>query len=70
MSRLIIVSNRLPISVKIEGGEFLYEQSAGGLATGLKSFHETTKTLWVGWPGFTFDNDEQKESIAKELLYG
>lgn len=67
MSRLIIVSNRLPISVKTEGDEFIYEQSAGGLATGLKSFHETEKTLWVGWPGQTFEQEEERNHIREKL---
>ncbi|HYG40512.1 MAG TPA: bifunctional alpha,alpha-trehalose-phosphate synthase (UDP-forming)/trehalose-phosphatase [Cytophagales bacterium] len=67
MSRLIIVSNRLPISVKIEDGKFSYEPSAGGLATGLKSFHETEKTLWVGWPGQTFEEDDEQKYIVKKL---
>jgi trehalose 6-phosphate synthase/phosphatase len=67
MSRLIIISNRLPISVKMEGDQFAYEQSAGGLATGLKSFHETKKTLWVGWPGLTFEDENQKSQIKNKL---
>jgi trehalose 6-phosphate synthase/phosphatase len=66
MSRLIIISNRLPISVKVEGDQFTYEQSAGGLATGLKSFHDCKKTLWVGWPGLTFD-EHNEEFITEKL---
>src|SRR5205823_5465897 len=39
MPRLIIVSNRLPLSVIREGGEVRLEQSTGGLATGLAGPH-------------------------------
>ena len=49
--RLIIVSNRLPVTVsRREGGVELHE-SAGGLATGLDRFHRAGEGVWVGWPG-------------------
>lgn len=49
--RLLIVSNRLPITVKVDGGEVHVEPSTGGLATGLKGPHEQSGGLWIGWPG-------------------
>jgi trehalose 6-phosphate synthase/phosphatase len=51
MSRLLLVSNRLPVTVKSEGGQLTVNPSAGGLATGLKGPHEKSGGLWVGWPG-------------------
>ncbi|MBN2464492.1 bifunctional alpha,alpha-trehalose-phosphate synthase (UDP-forming)/trehalose-phosphatase [candidate division WOR-3 bacterium] len=51
MSRLIIVSNRLPVSVTLEGRDFELRQSPGGLATGLGSVHGGRGSVWVGWPG-------------------
>lgn len=51
MNRLIIVSNRLPVSVTLDGRDFKLKRSPGGLATGLASFHETHGSVWVGWPG-------------------
>lgn len=38
--RVIIVSNRLPITVAREDGRLAVRRSAGGLATGLRSLHE------------------------------
>ena len=51
MSRVLIVSNRLPVTVNIEDGEPLLEQSMGGLATGLASLMESSNARWIGWPG-------------------
>jgi len=51
MSRLLIVSNRLPVTVKLERGEIAITKSAGGLATGLRGPHEHNDSLWIGWPG-------------------
>ncbi|MBX7221208.1 MAG: bifunctional alpha,alpha-trehalose-phosphate synthase (UDP-forming)/trehalose-phosphatase [Blastocatellia bacterium] len=51
MSRLLIVSNRLPITVSYSGTAIEIQKSAGGLASGLKKPHETSDSLWFGWPG-------------------
>jgi trehalose 6-phosphate synthase/phosphatase len=64
--RLVIVSNRLPFNVSIEGEKLSFRPSAGGLVTGLASVRESRKQLtalpssclWVGWPG---------SSVAAEL---
>lgn len=64
MSKLIIVSNRLPISVSKGDTALQYTESIGGLTTGLSSFFENGDSLWIGWPGITSDDttvDEQHE---------
>lgn len=65
MSRLIIISNRLPFSVKPnadapDGYEFT--ASSGGLVSALASYLERRtaedpdfRSIWVGWPGATID---------------
>ncbi len=72
--RLIIVSNRLPVTVESNKGKLAFKQSAGGLVQGLSASIETIMSLtgskdyiWVGWPGATIKKDEQ-ESIKNELL--
>ena len=68
MPRLIIVSNRLPLSLTREGGEVRLEQSAGGLATGLTGPHERLGGLWVGWPGSTEAlSEDERARIARQL---
>ncbi len=49
MSRLLLVSNRLPVSVRPQRGEPRIVPSAGGLATALGAARGDA--LWIGWPG-------------------
>lgn len=65
----IIVSNRLPITVKKEDGKLTFTRSSGGLATAMSSLGNTNKTLWIGWPGIPEDelSSADKTRIAKEL---
>jgi trehalose 6-phosphate synthase/phosphatase len=51
MRRLLLVSNRLPVTAKTEHGQLVVARSAGGLATGLRGPHEDSGGLWLGWPG-------------------
>ena len=68
MSRLIIVSNRLPITIGVkEGGELIYHPSAGGLATGLNSLDDSINKIWIGWPGKDIKNDWEREAVRKDL---
>ncbi len=61
MKRLLIVSNRLPVTVERRKGEFVFKGSVGGVATGLGSYHETHESLWVGWADVTAGRLEAKE---------
>lgn len=52
MSRIIVVSNRLPVTVVYDDADsFRLVPSAGGLATGIGSMNMTEPCVWVGWPG-------------------
>jgi trehalose 6-phosphate synthase/phosphatase len=69
MSRIIIISNRLPVTVKKSGKRLEYIDSIGGLSTGLKKYHEEADSVWVGWPGIA-DEDltaREKRNIEKTL---
>ena len=46
--KLIIVSNRLPVSVKKTNGKLEFYPSIGGLATGLASYAESKKISGSG----------------------
>ncbi|EYF06907.1 bifunctional alpha,alpha-trehalose-phosphate synthase (UDP-forming)/trehalose-phosphatase [Chondromyces apiculatus] len=67
-SRLLIVSNRLPVTVSSDGGEFTVSPSAGGLATGLKGPHEQSGGLWIGWPGDVGNLDDAQRASLDEKL--
>ena len=64
MGKMIIISNRLPITVKKQENNFEYEWSIGGLATGLKSYHDRSDSLWVGWPGLAGEDLSPGEELA------
>lgn len=49
--RLIIVSNRLPLSAQEKRGRLEFTRSNGGLATALASIFDPATARWVGWPG-------------------
>ena len=69
MNRLLIVSNRLPISVTRKNGDFRLQRSVGGLATGVGSFYKSYESLWIGWPGMNVQRkqDEEKDRIVDTL---
>ncbi len=66
---VVIVSNRLPISVKKVDGELEFFPSVGGLATGLASYVNDKRNKWIGWPGIPSDEltEAQRQEIAVEL---
>ncbi len=49
--RLLLVSNRLPITVREVDGAPTVTPSTGGLATGLAGPHRRSDGVWIGWPG-------------------
>lgn len=58
-SRLLLVSNRLPITIKrTDVGKYDFKMSDGGLVTGLSGLAKTTKFQWFGWPGLRVPEDE------------
>jgi trehalose 6-phosphate synthase/phosphatase len=59
MSRIILVSNRLPITVKLGDQGPRIERSVGGLAIALREPHERSGGVWIGWPGPTEKLAEQ-----------
>jgi trehalose 6-phosphate synthase/phosphatase len=50
-SRLILVSNRLPVTVGVTEGALSMTPSGGGLATGLRGARASMGGVWIGWPG-------------------
>jgi len=55
-NRLLVVSNRLPITVNKEGhDELQVKTSSGGLVTALSPVLRNNSGLWIGWPGCTTD---------------
>src|SRR5665213_2342200 len=69
MTQVTIVSNRLPISVKRKNAKLIFSPSLGGLATGLSSYANDPRNIWIGWPGIASDDltEKEKQFIATRL---
>ena len=69
MNRLLIVSNRLPVTIQKKKDQLYFKQSVGGLATGLGSFYKSFNSKWVGWCGITSEKIslEEKKNIEAKL---
>lgn len=61
--RLLLVANRLPITLSKNDGanEYSSSISSGGLVTGLSGLQKTTKFKWYGWPGKTVPEEDIAE---------
>ena len=68
--RLLLVSNRLPVTVDKRKGEFTFKRSVGGLATGLASFYQSYNSKWIGWCGLTSNtvDNKQRKHLESELV--
>ena len=73
MGKLIIVSNRLPLTVSKNKSKFSFQPSVGGLVTGVSSLDMTQEQIWIGWPGITLsgfstksDSIELKEKLSEQ----
>jgi trehalose 6-phosphate synthase/phosphatase len=66
--RLLIVSNRLPITVARSAHGPEVQPSVGGLATGLRAPHERSDGLWIGWPGDLSDlSADERVDVDRQL---
>jgi trehalose 6-phosphate synthase/phosphatase len=48
---VVVVSNRLPITIASHGGRLTLHRSSGGLVSALEPVLERRGGTWVGWPG-------------------
>jgi trehalose 6-phosphate synthase/phosphatase len=69
LSRLLIISNRLPLKLSKEHGQLRVEHTVGGLATGIGAIYKSQESLWIGWPGYNFPkiDEEEKKEVLKLL---
>lgn len=69
--RLVVVSNRLPVVLTKEHGEWRVEPGSGGLVTALAPVLRDRGGLWIGWPGTTHQEglSEALGGVADEIGY-
>ena len=69
MQRVLVISNRLPITIEKKKRGLRFEPSVGGLVTGLKWFHKSYNSTWIGWPGINLEKiREEKQDVEARLL--
>lgn len=52
MERLLVVSNRLPMTISHNAdGNIQYHMSSGGLVSALSGLKKLQSFIWIGWPG-------------------
>jgi trehalose 6-phosphate synthase/phosphatase len=69
--RILLVSNRLPITVIKNSDKLEFKESVGGLVSGISSYLDNLKDLnyefiWIGWPGTTI-TENNKANLKLEL---
>jgi len=58
-ARLLLISNRLPITIKrSDDGSYDFSMSSGGLVSGLSGLSKSTTFQWYGWPGLEVPEKE------------
>ena len=69
MPRVLIVANRLPVTVTPNETGVDVQKSTGGLATGLLRPHEQSGGLWIGWSGAPDDelSPEHRAELNRQL---
>jgi len=65
---LVVVSNRLPVTIRRHADGLALTESVGGVATGLRGLQESRGGVWIGWPGQTGDvAAEEKAELDRRL---
>src|SRR5438132_12417016 len=63
---LILVSNRLPVTVRRVGHRLDVQPNPGGVAAGLASVHRALRGRWFGWPGSIRSGDSKQVAARLE----
>ena len=66
--RLLVVANRLPLTVRLTAGRWQAERSSGGLVAALGPVMEQADGMWIGWPGEAPGDDPAgRATILREI---
>jgi trehalose 6-phosphate synthase len=65
-NRLAVVSNRLPVTIEVDGN---VSMSSGGLVTAMSPVLKKHGGLWLGWPGTDMDTAEALSSFSRRRGY-
>ena len=66
--RLIVVSNRLPLTMRKVDGHWTSERSSGGLVSAMNPLLQKNPGIWIGWSGETGGDkdDEERRAVLQD----
>jgi trehalose 6-phosphate synthase/phosphatase len=64
--QLIVVSNRLPLTLRKSDQGWTTEQSSGGLASAMNPLLQRNGGDWIGWAGDSSDQDQDRKAILQD----
>jgi trehalose 6-phosphate synthase len=65
-SRIVIVSNRLPVVLERDQSGWSVRDGSGGLVTALSAVLRRLGGVWIGWPGTIGTDDSELEPILAQ----
>jgi len=66
--QVLIVANRLPVTVMHDGCDIRVQPSSGGLATGLSGVQRWYRSTWIGWTGLARAPEASTRSVIDARL--
>ena len=67
--RLLVVANRLPVTVRRVGSSWRAVRNPGGLVSALAPVMREMHGLWVGWPGEApAEHDDGYQAVLSRWL--
>jgi len=65
-ARLVIVSNRLPLTLRKSDQGWVTERSSGGLASAMAPLLRSRHGIWIGWSGESDeDGGEERRAVLE-----
>jgi trehalose 6-phosphate synthase/phosphatase len=65
-SRLVVVSNRLPLTMRKVNGRWTSERSSGGLVSAMNPLLRRNPGIWIGWSGDSGeDRVEERQAVLQ-----
>ena len=66
--QVLIVANRLPVTVMHDGCDIRVQPSSGGVATGLSGVQRWYRSTWIGWTGLARMPEASTRSVIDARL--
>jgi trehalose 6-phosphate synthase/phosphatase len=65
--KIVVVANRLPVSITPRKEGLRIQDSPGGLAAGLRALRDKGEVTFIGWPGYWPADESERREIERTL---